>query len=439
MCWKAWTQWEQASAPFRARVTNKIWLKDVDKAIRSYHLAGRRIDNVRRLRSAVGAWFADSQGLPPDPQMDPVRNALGKLVKKKWHELTSKERCYQQAVCIAYETKLGAADGGYLGDANDDAGDLDARWTQMQKAIDIAYREYTLKEKHSGQVVPDHQKLKIFMAPEFYFRGGSGSYGIELWFEFLEKIPEYTRRAEYRDWLFVLGTFVCNAKEERHDKRLAATLENYALVQKGGYVGRDNIHDVQVAKEFPSHIDFEKPPSSGMAKWYRPGREAKIGGKRTRGLSPPGSREFDPALKSGPQAPHLGNLAEAVESGAMAEEDETAAFGCIFSMDGLIYGLEVCRDHFQGRLVSAKDVRGVKIHLIPSCGASICDGENGGSDNRLPRTIIFNVDAITGKSDVRAPDGARGKKFFTASVPQNRTYFPGHGLIRGYQAIDIPT
>jgi hypothetical protein len=433
-----WTEWQTASAPFHNRLSGKTWLKEVDTALRRYHQAGRRVDNLRRLRDAVTDWYIDQSGIV-DPQADPVRAELGKVAKKKWSQLTSMDRGYQQVVCIAYETELGTPDGKYLGDANDDAGDLEQRWKHMQKAIDIAYKKYNNVTKRHPQLVEEHRRLKIFMAPEFYFRGGSGAYNIELWMEFLDKIPEYTRRAEYRDWLFVLGTFVCHTPEERHHRVAASTLENYALVQKGGFSGRDNVHDIQVAKEFPSHVDFEQPPSTSGKKgrnWYRPGREAYIGGKRTEGLSPPGSREFHPELaRSGPNMPearYLGTLSEEVEGGYIPPADETGAFGCIFTMDGILFGLEVCRDHVHGRLQAAEDTGGVKVQLIPACGATIDDGPC------LGRAIVFNVDGNEGTSEVLDAESKWVKKLFTSYVPQDTKYFPGPGLIRGYRPVNLP-
>ncbi len=75
--------------------------------------------------------------------------------------------------------------------------DMTARCDLMKAAIDHAY---------GLEVDDDPTTLKVFMAPEFFFRGKKGAYP----FETLSKIPDQMRqetsRDKYKDWMFVLGT-----------------------------------------------------------------------------------------------------------------------------------------------------------------------------------------------------------------------------------------
>lgn len=85
----------------------------------------------------------------------------------------------------------------YLGDPTDDV-DIATRCDIMKDAIRTAH----------GHADANADTLKIFMAPEFYFRGSAGGYPVEK----LSKIPELMRQEtdkfEYVDWLFVMGTAI---------------------------------------------------------------------------------------------------------------------------------------------------------------------------------------------------------------------------------------
>jgi hypothetical protein len=71
--------------------------------------------------------------------------------------------------------------------------------------------------------------------------------------------------------------------------------------------------------------------------------------------------------------------------------------GCIFTVDGITFGLEVCVDHAQRRL--ANQCGSIQVLLIPAYGQQIYAGD--ASDNLQgmyckPKGIVFNVD---GQSD----------------------------------------
>lgn len=78
--------------------------------------------------------------------------------------------------------------------------DLTNRCTMMQAAIEAARR--------IPQVDTTPETLKVFMAPEFYFRGLMGGYPLETISGILERLKPVTLNNAYRDWLFVFGTAV---------------------------------------------------------------------------------------------------------------------------------------------------------------------------------------------------------------------------------------
>src|SRR5262245_12758291 len=175
--WKdipSFPEWVEASKPFRARHSSKIWLKEIDTWIRRYNVAGRPIDSLRHLRSALDEWSNEAFSHTYDCVAHAVRQDLDGVVQRKWRELTKLARGYQQVVCIAYEAKLSGAYTPGDPSKNAEAADLEKRWDKMKDAIERAYRRY--KTKHwSSPPEEEEKKLKLFMAPEFYFRGPSGA------------------------------------------------------------------------------------------------------------------------------------------------------------------------------------------------------------------------------------------------------------------------
>ncbi|MFP2905292.1 hypothetical protein ACLESD_09590 [Pyxidicoccus sp. 3LFB2] len=61
---------------------------------------------------------------------------------------------------------------------------------------------------------PDRKVLKVFVAPEFYFRGREGAYPIEALSTILPKLRAETDKHAYLDWLFVFGTAIGRQKHE---------------------------------------------------------------------------------------------------------------------------------------------------------------------------------------------------------------------------------
>jgi len=101
--------------------------------------------------------------------------------------------------------------------------------TAIEKAYDLADK--------------DDRTLKIFNAPEFFFRGRDGSYVFDekTWetsavFAIGEALAKYVLDKKFQDFLFVFGTIIAtnaDAKMENPDDGLAQYV-NFALVIKGG-------------------------------------------------------------------------------------------------------------------------------------------------------------------------------------------------------------
>ena len=117
------------------------------------------------------------------------------LIVDYWCVTCSKEtkvpgRC---GVCkgLIYDEQI------YLG-LPDNNQDLLARCLAMKSAIKTA----------SGKESTDADVLKVFMGPEFYFRGHHGAYPVADLSLIQEQMRKETQDTKYKDWLFVFGTAI---------------------------------------------------------------------------------------------------------------------------------------------------------------------------------------------------------------------------------------
>jgi hypothetical protein len=288
---------------------------------------------------------------------------------------------------------------------------------------------------HQAQITcpssADTSTLKLFMAPEFYFRGIRGAYNIQMVSIIFENLRRFTSQERFKDWLFVFGTviaatyddrlycshclaeganalrrvgrnkFVCNKvgcpPNSVKEWRYGAQIDNVALVQKGGEA--DDKNSYVITKEYVSHIDFRRSPTqleldAGLAATgytqttfldpWSTNRRIEIDGRHVRAMPPPGSVDV---------------------GGSASKFADERMGGAIFTIDGIRFGLEICLDHLVARIPPGT---GMQVQLVPSAGASLqtLATINGG--------IGFNVDGLSAAGDVQIsgsvtkPTGAAG-------------------------------
>jgi hypothetical protein len=282
--------------------------------------------------------------------------------------------------------------------------------------------------------------LKLFMAPEFFFRGKKGGYPVGMIETILPALREKTDGFECVDWLFVFGTtigFLEQGKAEPRTGVLGKIVHffkpydigeafdpadptsyptealNIALVQKGWpspnfgkerklpNVGKkrepsnqEPLKQAVIYKEHISAVDFLGPNFNEHGLWEtEAARRIDIDGKQHVVLPTAGSRDV---LGKVPV-----NESEINESGLGG--------GSVFTIDDITFGLEVCRDHYKKRLheyyngAAKKGEPTVQIHLIPSCGISIGDGPICCTPQY---GLVFNVDGSRVDSTARQNDKA---------------------------------
>ena len=265
---------------------------------------------------------------------------------------------YSKAQFIAYRlyTGQGHDPDRYIGLGNE-ADDVRQRVKLMTEAVNAA-GACALVDRS-----PD--VLKIFIAPEFYFRGLQGAY-TDLKYvngegagrdaqSIVGGLANAVQDARWKDWLFVFGTSMVVAgpflpqdyidpKTGKPYANLAGkktALLNFALVQKGGFASEDERTSkaVAVTKDFLSGVDLES--GQGVV------------------------------IKDADYFPRrLGSYASEVNTPSQSGGGGSNG-GAIFKMDDITFGLEVCADHGMARLRKATPQAGdsfVQIQLIPSCG-----------------------------------------------------------------------
>ncbi len=376
-----WPEWQRASASSMQIRAMKPKLVKIDDLVKKHHQAldMSKLNILMELRKAIEDWAADKIDRNADTGRLEAMQALLDIVVRKLYELDGwgKHR-YIKAACFGYVVKTGDYNPNLkpLDDRQrqkDETLDVGASCADLIKAIGAAEATWRHHVVTNGVAADEDRKtLKIFMAPEFFFRGRYGAYRDIGWTsKILGMMRTETKKPAYDDWLFVHGTVIVSTETADGGKQM---LENYALVQRGG-AKTGETDDFVVAKEFPSHVDFQHPTVSNQD-WFNPKRsEADIAGSTVKNVMPVGGRK-DPIFNS---------------LGAKQKSVSELVGGVIFTMDSITFGLEVCRDHFLRRLAHSQEKGKVLIQLVPSAGMSIEDDAIA----CVADGVVFNVDGVT--------------------------------------------
>ncbi len=149
--------------------------------------------------------------------------------------------------------------------ATTDREDIDFRCSLMQEAI--------TKAAARQQVSSARGCLKVFMAPEFYFRGTQGAYSLDDMQYLIGKLQAMVQGEKWCDWLFVFGSILATfepAKTELLGSKEGNTLPDSPSMKLGGGGMKKAILNVTlvqkgnagergarvVVKDLMSHIDF---------------------------------------------------------------------------------------------------------------------------------------------------------------------------------------
>ncbi|WP_437721830.1 hypothetical protein [Sorangium sp. So ce861] len=365
---------------------------------------------------------------------------------------------YSKAQCIAYQIDTFPTNDNtagnlyrrkYLSNANDDAADIRSRCNIMTDVIILA--------KRCNEIDVSQGTLKIFMAPEFYFRGSKGAYSVESLSLIMEEMRKLTKNPAYKDWLFVFGTSLGFLEDGFDSLGHHKEVFNVAMIQKGGKDKSENGSSLIVYKEYVSHIDFIRNSyhltcSCGrlvQIPWDLTVARLGLIGSTTGGMSvlrpTQGSRDV---------------MTRREETGGGGREASQSGLGGqgYFVIDGITFGLEVCLDHARARLRSSPPLGEyyAQIHLIPSAGMTIQKDSVVCTTNGL----IFNVDGggAGAHAHLLKNTGTYDKPVLFPGAPPNviapakslniqnvlprgvaaDKYFSGPGMLHIFASEDIP-
>jgi hypothetical protein len=321
------------------------------------------------------------------------------------HTLTKAR--YDSVLLCGYKVKT--TSGRYLG-YPDDYTDMQIKADAMIQAIRSAFSG--VDAKHAG----NDRMLKIFMAPEFFFRGENGAYDAEDVAGMKERksgggvsavapkdslislIRAEIDKPQYKDWLFVLGTVIVVTRSVR------TVCKRPGCTGKISFVKVDATHTKAVcsASTATDPHDTDEVTVGGAVDNVALICKEKFVHTISKELISDqdfiAETNIDP--KTGDAVPNSdwvnsrGDWLRVMQpsSKPTAFQDERMG-GAIFQMDGITFGCEICLDHkasnakhTSGRLESAS---GIQIQLIPSAGMAVAQFrtvENG---------VVFNVDGST--------------------------------------------
>jgi hypothetical protein len=188
---------------------------------------------------------------------------------------------------------------------------------------------------------------------------------------------------------------------------IATEVFNVALVQKGWHapqLGDGSLREIVIYKENISPIDFIRNKNLDWHKRTGENRKIKIDGSDNRPVLPTnGSTDISGA------SPNRDRLSDS----AVGSEINLSGLGggCVFTVNGVTLGLEVCLDHAKDRLWNfykgpnkRKNDPMVQVQLIPSWGMSIGGSDPGKEVMTIPNGLVFNVDGSRMESVARVCD-----------------------------------
>jgi hypothetical protein len=323
---------------------------------------------------------------------------------------------------IADPNGPGFVEGRYIGIDPADA-DIDARIDLTMNAL-----RQTLE---SDAVDASATTLKIFIMPEFTFRGKRGAYNndppaVDYFTQFRTQFAKHVAEPVYQGWLFVFGTTVNTAGDYVPGQDPKRDLK--ARVREDMAMALANMWQFARAHHDPAMATFVFNTLVSYTQYCRTDPVYEITNKSyvvAGGTPDAGYAEGLSVEKKFISAEdfvlNLYSNAFAEENQAYPDidekngEDKQTAFDdlSIFTIQGIKFGLEVCLDHYRARLRRNRtpDTELVQIHLIPSCGMqiaplSVVAGAGG---------LVFNCDGQYDLDPGSQPEAANSIWTGTAS------------------------
>lgn len=237
--------------------------------------------------------------------------------------------------------------------------DLVSRFTRFMAVVQLAMAHQ--------DVEPDTTTLKIFVAPEFYFRpyatANARSYTEEVKKKFVTYLDGFFQDNRFANWMFVLGTIVSHDDNKELLKTALGAAYNENQLPQGFVNGITAWNTALVVVGTVGVKTFRKThysPGDDLDKIYWPKANENASFK-----------DADRKVVKVPMGNFFTNLENANKS------------SCVFEVQGAgLFGFEICRDHDVGVLRSkgypeyakthANDFcKALVFHVLTSCGMSL--------------------------------------------------------------------
>lgn len=233
-----------------------------------------------------------------------------------------------------------------------EAEDAKARLELVKKVLDIAHKAASA----------DAGTLKVFVLPEFFFRGKLGAYHFDNLAALFGGLQGLVKDSAFASWSFVFGTalawtlpaFLSTIKLPPPAPYsiidLPLEIFNIALCQQGGK-GPEGANIIE--KWLKSGIDFVR------LRWLPNSLPSPLG---FQGLVDELVRHANAPLD--PSEPRPSEKSE--------HDYATYSGKCVFNgTGGLTFGVEICLDHLVGRLKESAQLPKINVQIVTSCGAAL--------------------------------------------------------------------
>jgi hypothetical protein len=290
--------------------------------------------------------------------------------------------------------------------------DIDARCQLLTRAIQTAAENLAAS--------PPDSALKVFMIPEFYFRGANGAYTMDGVQAAIVELQSMVTN-QWQDWVFVFGSIVGTMQSTAGQP---ATF-NFSLVQQGGAASNTAPSAVSAAKLIMSGIEAVDMSSNATAML------------------------LTTVLNAGNGSSDVTNSQRRLDYAGEGT----------FTQNGIAWALNVGLDGDTVRLPFPPGTASIQAQLIPSCGATVLpaqviaeqQGYVFNCDGKQPVSSVQQVEA-SGSPPVQtlSPISVSGSfpvadgpvEIGTQSPPQeiaiDQLYQGGAGVVNLYEVVVLP-
>lgn len=291
--------------------------------------------------------------------------------------------------------------GEYLGLLNS-IEDIDARMILLRKAIETA------RDRVEEMDDPAEPTLKVFVVPEFYFRGTNGAYkdGLrvdkvfamdsrEKWDDHLgyieNELIKIVDNEKYGDWLFIVGTVLVCKKDpgkscakpemEREGQLKSNVIDSYLKVWRENNIGADDEGWFELLKNIMNLCNSTSQNIITNTCLCLQGGKLKQGAKRLVVKVNKQYKSMEDFILNRSTSSLRGYQEHTVSYGDLQDQTDT------FDIEKMRFGVEICLDHRRGRL-REEGHNDLDVQIITSCGMqiqkdSVCVKSGG---------LIFNCD-----------------------------------------------